>query len=272
MNANTTIGSTTTLGAIELYNEVRGEGATVLLVPGIPGDAGQFASVADEVARQCRVVTYDRRGNSRSPQPEGWDSTSIKEQVDDAAGLLELLDASPALVYGTSVGAIVALELALARPDLVSGVALHEMPLFSILAEPGPVAAAIGEIIEPAFARGGPDAALEAFLRFAFGDAIVDKLEPEERARMLGNGRVAMTIELPVFQPYRPDEASLRTLASTAYVLLGSEQGLPLFHEAAAWLADALGTQVVAAPGAHGPQFDLPRELASTIATFTREA
>jgi pimeloyl-ACP methyl ester carboxylesterase len=76
-----------------------------------------------------------------------------------------------ALTYGFSVGATIALELARTRPELVTLALLHEMPLISVLADPAPVAAPIGETVEPAFARGGPDAALEAFLRFAIGDA-----------------------------------------------------------------------------------------------------
>ena len=265
MKTEITTGSTATIGNAELYYELRGDGTPVLLVPGLPADAGQFERVADELASDHVVVTYDRRGNSRSRRPTGWEHTSVSEQVEDAAGLLERLEAAPALVYGTSVGAIVALELAIARRDLVSRVVLHEMPLISVLAEPGPVVAALGEIIEPAVTRGGPDAGLEAFLRFAYGDRIVDALAPSERARMLENGQVAMTMELPVFETYRPDAAALSALRVPAHVLVGSEQRLPLFYEAGTWLADALGTELVASPGAHGPQFDRPRELAACI-------
>jgi pimeloyl-ACP methyl ester carboxylesterase len=254
-----------TATAFELHREVHGEGALVLLVPGLPGDGSQFRRVAGDLAADHQVITYDRRGNSRSPRPVGWTSTSVEEQVADAASLLEPF-ARPALVYGSSVGAIVALELARTLPERVSVALLHEMPLISVLADPAPVAAGISEIVEPAFARGGPDAALEAFLRFAFGDAVIDRLDPDERARMIRNGEVAMTIELPVFQSYRPDPATLRGVPARA--LVGAEEGVPFFHEAAAWLAEALGNEVVEAPGAHGPQFDRPRELAAQIRRF----
>ena len=251
--------------AAELYHEVRGDRAPILFVPGIPGDAAQFAAVADELAPEHTVITYDRRANSRSPRPAGWSATSVGEQVADAAAMLELAD-GPGVVYGSSVGAIIALELARTRPELVTAALLHEMPLISVLADPAPVVAAIGGIVEPAFARGGPDAALEAFLRFAFGDAIVDGLDPQQRARMLRNGEVAMTIELPVFQAYRPDPPTLE--GARAHALVGAEEGVPFFHEAASWLARALGNEVVEAPGAHGPQFDRPRELAALIRRF----
>jgi pimeloyl-ACP methyl ester carboxylesterase len=143
------------------------------------------------------------------------------------------------------------------------------VPLLSVLEDAEPVVAAIANIVEPVFERGGPDAALEAFLRFAYGDATLDGLAAGERARMLGNGEVAMTIELPVFQPYRPDPATLRALPVPAHVLVGREQQLPLFHEAGRWLADALGTEVESSPGAHGPQFDRPAELATFVAGVT---
>jgi pimeloyl-ACP methyl ester carboxylesterase len=251
--------------AVELYHEVRGDGTPILFVPGIPGDAAQFAAVAGELARDHTVITYDRRANSRSPRPAGWNATSLEEQVADAAAMLQL-GGGASMVYGSSVGAIVALELARSLPDLVSVALLHEMPLISVLVDPIRVASGIGEIVEPAFARGGPDAALEAFLRFAFGDAIVDQLDPQERARMISNGEVAMTIELPVFQSYRPDPATLRGLH--AHALVGADEAVPFFHEAAAWLAEAIGNEVVEVAGAHGPQFDRPRELAAQIRRF----
>ena len=77
------------------------------------------------------------------------------------------------------------------------------------------------------------------------------------------NGEVAMTIDLPVFQAYRPEPTSLAGVR--ARPLVGREQALPFFREAADWLAEALGTEVASAPGAHGPQFDHPRELAELI-------
>jgi hypothetical protein len=79
-----------------------------------------------------------------------------------------------------------------------------------------------------------------------------------------------MTIGLPVFQAYRPDPQSLAGVS--ARPLVGREQALPFFHEAANWLAQAIGTTVLAAPGAHGPQFDRPHELARLIRSAASDA
>jgi pimeloyl-ACP methyl ester carboxylesterase len=99
----------------ELYHEVRGEGAAVLLVMGASGDAGHFERLAQLLADEFTVVTYDRRGNGRSPRPAGWTTTSPEEQADDAAALLDALGLAPAAVFGTSSGANFALAHQAAR-------------------------------------------------------------------------------------------------------------------------------------------------------------
>jgi pimeloyl-ACP methyl ester carboxylesterase len=85
-----------------LYCEERGRGPAVLYVSGATGDAGHWAKIADILADTYKVITYDRRANSRSPRPARWVSTTIGEQA--AAVLLRGLDLVPAIVFGTSVG------------------------------------------------------------------------------------------------------------------------------------------------------------------------
>jgi pimeloyl-ACP methyl ester carboxylesterase len=76
----------------QLYYEICGNGPTLLLISGGASDAGQWSGVVPALAQQFMVVTYDRRGYSRSPRPDGWTSTSVMEHADDAAGLLRRLD------------------------------------------------------------------------------------------------------------------------------------------------------------------------------------
>lgn len=251
-------------GDLELYHEVRGAGPVVLLVPGVPGDGGQFEEVAAAL-NGCTVVTYDRRGTSRSPRPHGWTATTVAEQADDAADLLPRVTSDPAVVYGTSNGAMIALELALRHPERVSMVLLHEVPLFSVLADGVPVGRMLGDLIGAGMERGGPVGALDAFLRFAYGDGLVDQIDPALRARMDANAATVFSIELPGFQAYRPDEVALRSLGVPVRLLVGEDQAVPLFGEAATWLAERLGTSVVSSPGAHGPHWSHPVELAALI-------
>jgi pimeloyl-ACP methyl ester carboxylesterase len=59
------------VNGIRLYYERRGGGLAVLFVSRATGDAGHWSDVADILADQYTVITYDRRGNSRSPRPPG---------------------------------------------------------------------------------------------------------------------------------------------------------------------------------------------------------
>src|SRR5690349_17429134 len=102
----------------DLYCEVRGDGPAVLFISGATGDAGHFEKVAERLSDEFMAITYDRRGNSRSPKPTGWTTTSNAEQADDAAGLIEALQLKPAAVVGNSGGAAIALELLLRHPTL----------------------------------------------------------------------------------------------------------------------------------------------------------
>lgn len=56
-----------------LYYEKQGTGTAVLLIAGSTGDAGNFTRAADLLADEFAVVTYDRRGNSRSSSPDRLD-------------------------------------------------------------------------------------------------------------------------------------------------------------------------------------------------------
>jgi esterase len=72
------------------------------------------------------VIAYDRRGCSRSERPEPYERTRVADHADDAAALLDALDAAPAVVIGRSYGGTVALDLALRYPDRVRALVVLE--------------------------------------------------------------------------------------------------------------------------------------------------
>lgn len=249
----------------QLYWEIRGTGPAVLLVPGTPGDGGQFELLGAALESRRTVITYDRRGTSRSDAGPEWASTSVAEQARDAAAILHAANAGPALVFGTSNGASIALELALREPQLVRAAILHEAPLLSVLADPAPVGEMMGSVISNGMAAGGPSRALEDFLRFAFGDAVVEGWDPELRERVLSNAKMVFEVELPAFQGYRPDEARLSGHRVPIHAAVGDDQPAPFFREAATWLATRLSGEVLTLPGAHGPYFTCPHQLAERL-------
>jgi pimeloyl-ACP methyl ester carboxylesterase len=59
-----------------LHYETRGSGPLMLMVPGASGEAGIFKQVTEHLAAHYTVLTYDRRGFSRS-QLDGRRTTTI---------------------------------------------------------------------------------------------------------------------------------------------------------------------------------------------------
>lgn len=82
---------------------------------------------------------------------------------------------------------------------------------------------------------------------------------------MFANAEMIFSVEMPAFQAYRPEEDRLGRCRVPATVLVGEDEHMPFFHEAAQWVASQLGTTVKAAPGAHGPYFSAPAALAATL-------
>jgi pimeloyl-ACP methyl ester carboxylesterase len=175
------------IAGTELYYELRGKGPPVLFIMGATGDAGHFEAAADMLADEFTVVTYDRRGNGRSPRPADWDTTTPEEQAGDAAALLDALGLTQAAVFGTSSGANFALCLLIRHPKAVRGGILHEPALFSLFDDPEEVQSMATALVKEGMESGGPPAALERFWRFLAGNANWENLDSSLRERMLAS-------------------------------------------------------------------------------------
>jgi pimeloyl-ACP methyl ester carboxylesterase len=253
----------------ELYCEQRGSGPPVLFIAGATGDAGHFEGVAAQLADQFTVVTYDRRGNSRSPAPDGWTNTSIEEQADDAAGLITTLGLKPVGVFVTSGGGAIGLELVRRHPDLVVGAVLHEPFLPHVLGDQwAQIDAHNRATFCPILAARGPRAPMEAILRAMRGDAGFEALDEALRERMLGNAEAFLLEDAP-YPRYWPDDAALSAIRHPVHVLLG-EAGAPWAPQMAVWLARRLGTEVACVPGGHGAYLDESERLAAALRPHLR--
>lgn len=178
-----------------LYFEVRWQGPPFLMIPGAPGYSGHDVPVVELLADEFTVVTYDRRGNARSPRPEHWDTTGVQQQADDAAALLQALDLAPAAAFGLSSGGEILVDLLLRRPELLTGAVFHEAGYVEMTSDPDAVGAFMGASFDEGMARGGRPAALESFLRLMCGDGVIDAMGPGELARYLANADVFFDVE-----------------------------------------------------------------------------
>lgn len=263
--------ATALVNGANIYYERRGSGPTLLFICGAFADVDHFATVADLLADTFTVITYDRRGNSRSDGLEPGTPTTAEEQADDAAELLKTLGLAPAAVHGNSSGALIALSLLLRHSDIVTAASIHEPPLAAGMKDPEEVGAQLGQMIQEGMAAGGPAVAAEGFLRFAMGDANWESLPETVRERAKANGPVFFGSEVGQTDAYAPAEADLRSVVISTQVVV-STNGPPFLKDVTAWLAERLGTSVVEVPGTHTPHLDHPAELASCIRAFLAPA
>jgi pimeloyl-ACP methyl ester carboxylesterase len=101
-----------------LTYEVTGSGPLIVLVMGAgsPGRVWHPHQVPALVDAGFRVATFDNRGVGSASGETGF---VVADLVADTAALIEHLGGGPACAVGTSLGARIVQELALARPDLV---------------------------------------------------------------------------------------------------------------------------------------------------------
>jgi len=137
-----------------------GDGLPVLFQHGLCGAQGQPAEIFP-TAPGLRRLTLECRGHGASPSGP-LDRLSIRTFTDDAAAFLQASTSRPAVVGGISMGAAIALRLAITRPDLVCALVIAR-PAWTTRNAPANMApnALVGRLL----ARHPPDTALRLFLQ-----------------------------------------------------------------------------------------------------------
>lgn len=250
-----------------LYYEVRGQGPTLLIIPGGPQDAGVFAELSQLLADRYTVVAYDPRGNSRSRFDGEIMPLVMDQQADDAAALIEALGNGPAYVFGTSGGAQIGLNLAARYPKLVKALVAHEPPSMMLMDDPSEAVAA-DKALYDTYVKEGVDAAMGMFFSMNGLEEGADAAEappefempPEEAetfARVSGNFEYWLAHGMLPLSLYTPDVAALKAGSPEIVVAIGEASAGQPIEEMSLALSNRLGTAPTKFPGDHmgfGPQ------------------
>ncbi|HEX2685115.1 MAG TPA: alpha/beta hydrolase [Kofleriaceae bacterium] len=111
------------------YHEHGSGPRTIVLTHGLLMDSRMYTKLAPTLAAQGhRVITVDMLGHGSSAQPHTMTEYSMPQFGRDVIALLDHLELAQAVVGGTSLGANVALEAAVAAPARVRALVL-EMPV-----------------------------------------------------------------------------------------------------------------------------------------------
>jgi pimeloyl-ACP methyl ester carboxylesterase len=107
---------------IRIASEERGSGFPVLLIMGLGYGRWCWEPLVDPLAERYRVLWYDNRGIGESDRPDG--PYTAAQLAEDALQVLDEHGIERAHVVGTSLGGMVAQELALDHPERVAKLAL----------------------------------------------------------------------------------------------------------------------------------------------------
>ncbi|MBV9357518.1 MAG: alpha/beta hydrolase [Chloroflexi bacterium] len=258
-------------GAVLEYGIV-GAGEPVVLIHGALL-AEAFAPLCAEpaVAARYRLVRYHRRGYAGSSRVAA--PFSIAQQAADCRALLRGLGIERAHVVGHSSGGLIALQLALAAPEVVHSLVLLEPALMEVPS--GPVfVEAIGPALQM-YQAGDKEGGMDGFLRVAIGPAyrsFLDELIPGGYAQMLADVDTFFAVELPSIAEWRFTQEDARRISQPILSVFGDESfrdwvGWPEVQaRVQEWMPQA--EPFVLAGSNHALEEMDPRGVAASMAAF----
>lgn len=98
---------------------------TLLLLHGFLGSSLVFKKLVSSLCEFCNPITLDLLGHGKTEGAEMHYRFSTKEQVADLSKLISEQFNAPIMLFGYSMGARLALQLAMLRADLVEGLLLE---------------------------------------------------------------------------------------------------------------------------------------------------
>ncbi len=261
--------STLKVPGAQLFYERSSNGPLLILIPGASGTGESFRPLAHHLISQYQVVTYDRRGFSRSllDGPQDYDHR-LATDADDVRRLIEHLTDSPAIVFGSSSGAIVALEVLTQYPERVQTVVAHEPPVVLLLPDAAKWLAFFDGVYDTYRKDGVPKAMHQfASLVVGSGDRQVIERAMTKRANeyTMTNAAYWMEHELRRYPRVELDLAALATHARQLVLAGGRDAQDKVSYQSNRVLARQLGREIVDFPGGHLGFLSHPAEFAKEL-------
>ena len=271
---------------ISIFYEVFGSGdPTVLLMPTWSiVHSRNWKMQVPYLARHCRVITFDGRGNGRSDRPSEQEAYREEEFAADALAVLDATSTERAAVVSLSRGAERSLHLAANHPERVEKLAFIAPAL--PLPPATPRATAMQEFSEPHDSYEGWDKYnrnywvkdYEDFLDFFFSQCFTEPHSTKQREDCVGWGLETNPETLVATQlaPRLADEDAVRELLSRidcpVLVIHGSDDAVRPIGSGARLAELAGGDLVVLEGSGHVPNARDPVKVNLLLRDFIQPA
>ncbi len=246
----------------EIYCERRGSGPVMLMITGAMGDAGFYSSAADILAKEFMVVSYDRRGNSRSTGDRNTTMT-VAQQARDASAVISAMGTDKAIVFGSSGGGIIGLELAATTPRVIDSLIVHEAPVIEVLPDAKRWRSFYQDIYVKSQSEGW-EPALVDFMGTLIG--VPSDPYPEDlHKRVSENMDFFFKHELTPFVRFMPDFGRILENEVNMVVAVGTDSDGAYYVQSTQIVAANLGCECVEFPGHHDVSLYLPEEFSRAV-------
>ncbi len=249
---------------VSLYYEVRGSGTPLIMIHGVIVDANLFSRAAEYLSRYFQVITYDRRGNSRSELKDKA-GNDMNGQLEDILLLMDTLQIESAFIVGQSAGATIGQYFLQEYPEKVRHLIMYEPAIFGFLDDMPNVHEWTGRMNELIRKRKFSSALLQFSQTIGPPDERRPKKTKEESLREMGNFEYGLSEEFPGIASYRPDIEKTRQYADRITLAMGEKTTDPVYMEGLGRFAEAIGTDILFYPGFHNLPFELPKEFAVNV-------
>ncbi|MDI1464608.1 alpha/beta hydrolase [Catellatospora sp. KI3] len=264
--------ATLSVPGAELYYEVRGTGPLLLISQSGEGDAGRSTDLVDRLVADHTVVTYDRRGLSRSTLADPARPGTMADHADDVHRLLAALTDRPARMLGCSLGAVIGMHLAVRHPEQLAVLVAHE-PVAPRLLPPAERACHEEELreLQRLYRAEGLRAVFGQIARVLGIDPASPDAEPGLTpqpldARRTANFDVFIEHDFTAIVRDTLDPAAVRDAGVPIVPAYGRTTPHHVFdHRCAMELAALVGTAAVDFPGGHNGNTTHPRAYAERL-------
>ena len=193
-------------GGVRTWYEEHGAGEPLVLLHGGAVDARFFEHNVGPLAERFHVYTPERRGHGHTPDVEGPITYELMAQ--DTIAFLDAVLGGPTHLAGHSDGAVVAMLVAMHRPDLVRRLALISGGFHHDGLLPGADQLEVDPIVE--------------FLGKSYGEVSPDG---EEHFRVVVEKIARMAAEEPTLE-----RSALRAIQSRTLVMVADDDIMRLDH------------------------------------------
>ncbi|MDH4477887.1 MAG: alpha/beta hydrolase [Verrucomicrobiaceae bacterium] len=114
---------------IRLRHTTSGAGPVLLMLHGVTRCGADWEPLLPALAEDWTIISLDQRGHGTSPRAESY---LVTDYVADVVRFVQEETAAPVVIFGHSLGAMVAAAVAAELPDRVRGIILEDPPFHTM--------------------------------------------------------------------------------------------------------------------------------------------